>query len=295
MPSYFSRPVFLSAVSTPDLGSITFVSNAVGNYERGRIVTLPTNFGAAEFSLSFWLKPTSGTTSDFADDTPEQRNDWTTRNTAAYANSTWWFRGNFCMDVHNNNSFSDGTLSLQFTNTCRPRWTFGDGAAAAARTGSLHAAQNGSASLRDDGWHKIAFVRRFDGGTGSILESWVDGVMAASETSTARTNMWTTYWQNWTGYPAAQTGFWFGTEKQAALGVINQWEDYKGLLSELCFYSKALSTAELQSLAAVQNTADGLMEIIRFTEGSGTTATGINGTVMTLTNSPAWNSVGPFG
>jgi hypothetical protein len=283
--------------------SIRFQSNSASNFEYGRITTLPTNFGAAEFTFTIDLKLTTATASDFADDTAAQRTDWTTRNTAKYSSAPWWFRGNFCLDGHNNQSsnFSAGTLSMQFTNTGRPRWTFGDGAAAAARTGSLHGVQDDSApTLRDSAWHRCALVRRFDGGTGSILESWIDGVMYATETSTARTNMWSSYWQTWSGFPAAQTGWFFGSEKQAAVGSLTQWEAYMGLVSHPAWFSRALITAELQDWQSpYPDSMNGLLDVIRFREGSGSTATGVNGTTMNLINGASgqavlWDTDGPF-
>lgn len=285
----------------PASGSILFVSNAASDNEYGRIATVPTNFGAAEFALTFWLQLTTGTASAYTSGTSQERTDWWTGNATPYADASWWFDGNFCMDGHTNagSAFFDGTLSLQFVNSGRPRWLFGDGAAANARTGDLHAVQDTSlSSLRDGAWHKLGFRRKNDGGTGSILESWVDGVMIASETSTARTDMYTTYWDDFAAQVAAQRGFFFGGEKQACVGVFSQYADYKGRLSEMCFWN-APSDAQMQSLAAVANGATGLLDVIRFAEGLGSTATGVNGTVMNLNNGAggqtiAWGSQNPF-
>lgn len=301
MPAQFGcRAMSYGVAAAPQTDSIVFVSNAAGNYERGRIDVIPDGFGDAEFTLLMWVRLTTGTSSDFADDTPEQRNDWTTRDTNPYSFATWWFRGNFLLDGHNNNAFFSGTFSVQFTGNGRVRWLFGDGAAADARVGDLHAVQaspsSGTASLLDGAWHRIGLVRRWDGGTGAILELWVDAAMVASETSTARTNMATTYWDSWTGYPANQNNWMFGCEKQSALGVISQWEDFKGNLSELSFWNRALSSGELADLSFVANSDSGLVGVYRFTEQTGTTAANALSASnnMTLTNSPAWSSAGPF-
>jgi hypothetical protein len=294
------RSSVVAPPQVPASGSILFVSNAESDNEYGRIATVPTNFGAGEFALTFWLQLTTGTASNFTSGTSQERTDWDTQNPAAYSAADWWFRGNFCMDGHTNagSAFYDGTLSLQFVNSGRPRWLFGDGAAANARTGDLHAVQDTSlASLRDSAWHKVGFRRINDGGTGSILESWLDGEIIATETSTARTNMYTTYWDDFAVQAAAQRGFFFGGEKQACVGVFSQYADYKGRISEMCFWS-APSTAQMESLAAVADDATGLLDVIRFAEGSGTTAEGINGTIMTLNEGDggqtiAWGA-GPF-
>ncbi len=287
--------------AVPASGSILFVSNAASDNEYGRIATVPNGFGAGEFAITFWLQLTTGTASSFSSGSSQERTDWWAGNDTPYSAADWWFNGNFCMDGHTNASsaFYDGTLSLQFYQSGKPRWLFGDGAAANARTGDLHAVQDSNdASLRDGNWHKVGFRRRNDGGSGSILESWVDGTMVASETSTARTNMYTTYWDDFAVQAAAQRGFFFGAEKQAAVGVFAQYADYKGRMSELCFWN-APSDAQMQSLAAVANNATGLLDVIRFAEGSGSTATGINGTVMNLNNGAsgqtiAWGAQNPF-
>jgi hypothetical protein len=295
-----TRSSIAQAPAVPASGSILFVSNAESDNEYGRIATVPANFGSGEFAITFWLLLTTGTASAFTTGTSQERTDWDTTDTAPYAASDWWFRGNFCMDGHTNagSAFYDGTLSLQLVDSGKPRWLFGDGAAANARTGDLHAVQDTSlASLRDATWHKVGFRRINDGGTGSILESWLDGAIIATETSTARTNMYSTYWDDFAVQAAAQRGFFFGGEKQACVGVFTQYADYKGRISEMCFWD-APSTATMESLAAVADDATGLLDIIRFAEGSGATATGINGTVMNLNNGAggqtvAWGA-GPF-
>jgi hypothetical protein len=288
--------LYTTPAETPASGSIVFVSNAASDHEYGRIATVPSGFGAGEFAITFWVLLTTGTASSYGFGDAAELTDWSAHNPTAYAAADGWFHGNFCMDGHTNagSAFYDGTLSLQFVNSGRPRWTFGDGAAANARVGDLHWVQDTSlASLRDSSWHKLGFRRINDGGTGSILQSWVDGAIIATETSTARTNMYTTYWDDFAVQAAAQRGFFFGSEKQAAVGVLSQYADYKGRISELCFWDSP-SDAQMESLAAVEDNATGLLDVIRFAEGAGTTAEGINGTTMTLVNGVGWNVAGPF-
>lgn len=293
---------FIPPEVIPQSGSIVFVSNAANDSEYGRIATVPVGFGAGEFTLTIWVRFTTGTASSFAFGDAAERTDWDAANATLYGATDWWFHGNFVIDGHNNNggAFYDGTLSLQIFNSGRPRWTFGDGAAANARTGDLHGIQNSaSASLRDGNWHRLAFVRRFDGGSGSILESWVDATMVDSETSSSRTNMYTGYWDDFTAQPSAQRGFFFGAEKQAAVGVLSQFADTKGNFSETAFWERALSEAELADLGPFPDSAQGLLDIIRYAEGSGTTAEGANGTTMTLHagaggQAVTWSSANPF-
>ncbi len=293
--------LYVSDPEAPTNGSILFVSNAASDNEYGRIATVPNGFGAGEFAISFWLLLTTGTASSFSSGTSQERTDWWAGDASPYSSSGWWFDGNFCMDGHTNagSAFYDGTLSLQFVDSGKPRWLFGDGAAANARTGDLHAVQDTSlASLRDSTWHKLAFRRRNDGGSGSILESWVDGEIIATETSTSRTNMYTTYWDDFAVQAAAQRGFFFGAEKQAAVGIFSQYADYKGRIAEIAFWDSP-SDATMQSLDPVEDDDTGLLDVIRFAEGSGSTATGINGTVMNLNNGAsgqtiAWGSQNPF-
>jgi hypothetical protein len=293
--------LYVSPPEAPVNGSILFVSNAESDNEYGRIATVPANFGAGEFAITFWLQLTTGTASAFTSGTSQERTDWDTTDTAPYDASDWWFRGNFCMDGHNNNgsAFYDGTLSLQLVDSGKPRWLFGDGAAANARTGDLHAVQDTSlSSLRDGAWHKLGFRRINDGGTGSVLESWLDGAIIATETSSARTNMYTAYWDDFAAQAAAQRGFFFGGEKQACVGVFTQYADYKGRLAEVAFWD-APSDSIMESLDPVEDSDTGLLDVIRFIEQAGTTAEGANGTTMTLNEGDggqavAWSANHPF-
>ena len=92
------------------------------------------------------------------------------------------------------------------------------------------------------------------------------------ETSARRTNMATSYWDSWTGFPANQRGWFWGAEKQAAIGSIAQWEDYKGLIDELRFWSRAKSAAEIAVGYddPVVGNESGLVGWYAFDEGQGT-------------------------
>lgn len=224
--------------------SLAFFENAARNYDYGRQTTLPAGFGDGDFTLEIWLLadetlPVGST----APDADPQRN-WSNANPAPYSTPSWWYSGNFLLDGHNNTSFHNGTFSLQLFNGGRVRWLFGDGSAAQARPGGLHAIQqSSSASLLDGQWHQVTLVRRASG-DGAILEMWIDGAIVASETTSSMTNM-RTWWDGWPGFP--ETGWVWGAEKQAALGTISQYEDYKGNIDELRFWSRAKSASEIAS------------------------------------------------
>lgn len=170
------------------------------------------------------------------------------RGPAPYSSGSWWFDGNFLLDGHNNNAccgFSDGTFSLQFYGGGRVRWLFGDGMSAGPggvwSIGAFPATN--TPTLLDGEWHQLTLVRRWSGTSDADLELWIDGALVDSETSTVRTDM-TFWWDTWPGF-GAQAGWFWGTEKQAAIGVLSQYEDYKGLVDEVRFWSRAKSAAEI--------------------------------------------------
>jgi hypothetical protein len=192
------------------------------------------------------------------------------------------------LDGHNNSSFGDGTFSLQLYGTGRIRWLFGDGAASQPggvwSIGAYPAAT--APTLLDRQPHLIAAVRRFTGATSSDLELWIDGVFVASQTSPVRPNL-RQWWDNWPGFPSGQSGWFWGAEKQAAIGVLSQYEDFKGLLHEVRFWSVARSAAELAASpgTTVSSGTPGLVGLFEFDEGSGTQACdSVSGACMTLHN-----------
>jgi hypothetical protein len=122
-----------------------------------------------------------------------------------------------------------------------------------------------TASLLDDVWHRVALVRR-----GRALELWIDATMIAVETSTELTDL-TRWFDGWDGFYPGQEGWFFGAEKQAAIGSISQYEDYKGDIAEMRFWTVARSTAVLagEHDRAVRGTEPELAGWFRFDEGSG--------------------------
>jgi chitodextrinase len=234
--------------SVSNAASIEFFSNAPAEYDYLRQSSVPAGFGSGEFTLEIWLRldeesPVGSTSSGAG-----QRTNWTDANPQPYSSSSWWYTGNFLLDGHNNANaqFENGTFSLQVFNGGRIRWLFGDGSAAAQRGGRVHAVQNGASdSLLDGEWHQVTLVRRSRSG-GATLEMWIDGASVASESTSSMADM-QQWWNGWNGYPANQSGWFWGTEKQAALRAISQYEDYKGNIDELRFWSRAKTADEIQT------------------------------------------------
>ena len=248
--------------------SAQFVVNAPNDYEFGELVTIPAGFGAGEFTLELWVRPNAGLPdSVFEQDDPEQLTDWFAGDPVPYSSEDWWYGGNFLLDGHNNNVFEDGTFSLQFYGAGRVRWLFGDGTDAGP--GFLRAIQADPAdsvpSLLDGNWHRITLVRIFTGVSTASLELWVDGVLIDSQESPVRTDM-RNYWDSWSGFPVGQEGWFFGSEKQAAVGIVSQYEDYKGLIDEISFFDRALTEDEIET--GIADTV-GLVGFFSFFEGNG--------------------------
>lgn len=282
-----------------EAGSLDWRQSSAGSFDYGRQLTLPAGFGTGEFTFEVWIRPDTnfpvGSTAGGG-----QLTNWSSEDFTPYSSSGWWFNGNFLLDGHNNanSNFQNGTFSLQLYGGGRVRWLFGDGASGGLQ-GNLWAVQapqtSSAPTLLDGDWHHIALVRRFSGASQSTLELWVDGALIDTETSSARTNMATTYWNNWTGFPSGQQGWFWGVEKQAALG--SSWEDYKGLIDELRFWSRAKSSAELgpsQYANPVTGSETGLVGWYDFNEGMGTSTCSsiVASQCMTLHNTAAtvWNS-----
>jgi chitodextrinase len=259
-------------------GSLEWRSSSAGYFDYGTQLSIPAGFGNAEFTMELWLRPNNTFPVGSTVSGQGQLKNWSNADYSPYSSSGWWFEGNFLLDGHQNagSAFQDGTFSLQFYGGGRIRWLFGDGASRTV-AGQLWAIQaypaSASPSLLDGKWHHVALVRRFVGTTQSQLELWIDGVLIDTEASPARTNM-RQYWDNWSGFPANQRGWFWGTEKQAAIGVLAQYEDYKGLVDELRFWSRAKSTTELatQYGSTVSGNETNLVGWYRFGEAAGSSA-----------------------
>lgn len=260
-------------IEPPEGGSIRFGVNGPGAYDYGRQLALPPSFGTAEFTLEVWIRLDDRFAVGSTASGEAQRTNWNNDDVQPYSAGDWWFPGNFLLDGHNNNAYSKGTFSLQFYGGGRLRWLFGDGTV--PRPGGVWSAQaypaNGTPSLLDGTWHHVACVRRWRSSDDAQLELWIDGEQVAVEAIDARADM-RSFWDTWEGFGPSQAGWFWGAEKQAAVGVLSQYEDYKGLIAELRFWSIARPVSELSGVAhrrAVTRASPGLVGWFRFDEGQG--------------------------
>ena len=202
--------------------SLAFFVNAAEDYDYGHQLSLPTGFGAGEFTLELWIRPDDSFPVGPTGGGDDQRINWSDADAEPYSSCCWWFEGNFLLDGHNNTVFEDGTFSLQFYGGGRLRWLFGDGVSAGPggvwSVGAFPATD--TPSLLDGAWHRVALVRRWSGVSEALLELWIDGALVATETSPVRTDLGT-FWDDWAGFPTGQEGWFWGAEKQAAIGVLN--------------------------------------------------------------------------
>jgi hypothetical protein len=286
--------------------SVLIDTNTPGAYRYGRLTTTPSTFGSGEFTIGIWFKATNTSTtaalSDATIGTAAQRTSWQSSVLTKYASSSWWYHVNFLLDGHNNNNYHNGTLSLGFMGGGRPVWLFGDGSAAQARSGGLHAvtATSSAFNVLDGNWHYIEFVRSNTGASSSLLTGRMDGVVFGTETSTARTDM-RTYWNSFTGYPTNQNGFFFFAEKQAAINLpgVPQWSNAKGYLGSVRLWSRAISDTDAadQYNDIISGTETGLVSWYRFNEGASTFAQNnqATGQAITFSNpgSSLWSTDGP--
>ncbi len=279
-----------------------FVNDASpANQDHAVQTDLPPGFGNGEFTFELWIRPNNSFPIGPTDGGQDQLRNWTEDDNAPYSSGNWWFNGNFLLDGHNNNTstgFPFGTFTLQFYGGGRVRWLFGD--RGSMPTGDLWSVgafpANGTPSLLDGEWHQITLVRRCpgSGGSGADLELWIDGSLIDTETSNVCPDM-RQWWDDWGTFPSNQRGWFWGAEKEAAIGS-QQYEDYKGLVDEVRFWTRAKSGAEIAASYddPVSGTEPGLAGVYRFDEGSGNSVCDAldAGRCMTLVNSPAgvWSS-----
>jgi len=285
-----------------DPGSIELFYNETGSQNQDHILQtdIPAGFGSGEFTLELWIRPNNSFPIGTVLGGEEQRRNWAIDDNQPYTGN-WWFKGNFLLDGHNNGSgFSLGTFSLQFYGGGRVRWLLGDGSGSIP-TGGLWSVgaypASSTTSLLDGSWHQLTLVRRWSGPSDALLEMWIDGSLVDTETSNSRANM-RQWWDNWNGFPNGQEGWFWGAEKQAVVGILSQYEDYKGLIDEIRFWSRAKVAGEIASdfASPVVGTEPGLVARYAFGEA---TATSICDTIdtsrcMVLGNSSAaaWSASG---
>jgi len=259
--------------------SLFFTRSNVSFNSRAVLATIPDGFGDGEFALELRIRPSqAGGSIDVGSTTSTKNDRWSSDNVTRYSGAEWWTLGNFLLDGHRNAGNSSGSFDLQLYDSGRLRWLFAD-SAADARPGDLHAVQGGP-RLLDGSWHRAVCVRRWDGSSGAVLELWIDGELVDSESSTARTNMASNYWDAWTGFPVGERNWMLGVEKISALGG-NRWERYMGLVDDVRFYGRAPSEGELES----QSISSGLIAAYSCDEGVGVeVAASPSGPSMSLAN-----------
>ena len=249
---------------------------AVGQSDYELQQFLPPQFGVGEFTLEVSVLLDDSLPVGQCGSGSAQRINWCDDDPQPYSRGDWWYRGNFLLDGFNNNSFGQGTFGIQVYGEGRIRWLFGDG--------QLRAVQAWPAtetdSLLDRTWHKITLVRRYAGG-GASLELYIDGSLIDS-TPADQVNM-QQWWGSWSGFPYNQEGWFWGAEKQAAIGNFRQYEDFKGLVDDRKFYSRAKTRSEI----AQEN--DSLVGAIRYREGSGSLACDGITNVCTLLVETTWS------
>jgi len=240
--------LIFAACYSPTAVAVEFSESGPFDIDFGVQRDLPAGFGSGEFTLEvrFWADNTYPIGPTRPENTLAQCKNWAEEDHEPYSRSDWWFEGNFLLDGHNNNNFEQGSFSLQFYGGGRLRWLFGDGAPDIRQycwsVGVYPALQ--TPSLLDGEWHWVSAVRRWNEAGGADLELWIDGALIATEHTSARTDLWT-FWKDWNAFYPEEAGWYWGAEKQAAVRKLRQYEDFKGKLSEIRFWSVALSPETL--------------------------------------------------
>lgn len=258
-------------------GSIQFTDNAANsggtlNYDYGYQLVIPEGFGVGEFTFELWIKPDNSYPFGPTYSGSGQLLNWTSEpvDPKPSDGGGWWYKGNFLLDGHANAGAGYGTFSLQLYASGRMRWHFVD---EGGYWGIQGADVMTAPSVVDGNWHQVTVVRRWSGMTDADLELWIDGILIGSAITSARTNM-RNYWDGWAGFATNQEGWFWGTEKQAAIDVLSQYEDYKGLIDEIRFWNRAKTATEIMNNynAPVIGNETGLVGLFRFAEEIGTTS-----------------------
>jgi len=259
-------------VLTPP-GAISFSLNEANpsptdlRYDYGLQTVIPAGFGEGEFTFELWIKPDNSFAFGQTDGGDGQRFNWTNvpANPQPSDGDGWWFKGNFLLDGHSNASDGRGTFSLQMYGGGRVRWHFYD---SAAEWGIQGANVDTAPNVVDGNWHQISLVRRWVGTSDAALELWVDGAQVGQVISSARDNM-RDYWDTWANFLPGNEGWFWGTEKLTAIGVFYQYEDYKGLIDEVRYWSRAKTAVELTNnyQDAVTGMEQNLVGLYRFSIG----------------------------
>ena len=234
--------------------------------------SVPPGFGNGEFTFEVSVRLDDSFPVGDCDGGQNQLRNWCADDPQPAVGGEWWFKGNFLLDGHNNFSYGNGTFSLQVYGGGRIRWLFGDGQLRPVQAWPATSTD----SLLDGQWHKITLVRRYNASS-AVLEMYIDGSLVATRDA-VQTNM-RQWWDDWSGFPAGQEGWFWGIEKQVSLGLNNQYEDFKGLLDNRKFFARAKTAEE------ITHEYDGLVGVMRHREGTGSlSCDSVTGICTQLTN-----------
>lgn len=296
--SLAAAAALLLTATAADAHSLRFLESRPTHFDFVDIPRLPPEFGRGEFSLELWIKPdNSYPVGDVWAPSFDQLRNWSNEDPRPYSSGGWWITGNWLLDGHtrprgfNNGDTREGTLSLNFYGGGRLRFMFAD-KTEGMPVGGVYAVQAWPAtetpSLLDGRWHHVVALRRWREPTGAILELWIDGARIASTDIPDRTDM-RRFWDD-LAHPEdpPQLGGWsLGAEVMTAWRyAVTQFEDYKGLVDDLRFWSRALAPAEIERLARGRRPAPdeaGLSAWFPFDEGGGRTTAARNDRSYRLT------------
>jgi len=273
----------LASAAPVRAGSLRLLSNAPEHYDFVEIPRLPKAFGSGEFTFEISVKlDTRFAVGPVMRGTKAQLLNWSNIDIEPYSEDGWWLAGNWLLDgLTRPNGFGpkdtrEGSFGLQIYGGGRLRWLFSDGSADALK-GKLWAVEAYPAttapSLLDDQWHRVACVRRWRGDSAATLELWIDGTRISTQDIPLRRDM-RVYWDHLphARNPAELHGWSLGSEVMTAWNFFfTQYEDYKGLVDEIGFWSRAASEDELRAgiTARLAPSPRGLEAHVSFDEGSG--------------------------
>lgn len=267
--------------------SLRFLESRPTHFDFVDIPRLPPEFGRSEFSLELWIKPDdSYPVGEVWAPSFDQLRNWSTEDPRPYSSGGWWITGNWLLDGHTRpRGFSpgdtrEGTLSLNFYGGGRLRFMFAD-KTEGMPVGGVYAVQAWPAastpSLLDGRWHHVVALRRWREPAGAVLELWIDGTRIAATDIPDRTDM-RRFWND-LAHPQdpPELGGWsLGAEVMTAWRyAVTQFEDYKGLVDDLRFWSRALDPQEIARLAGGRQPVPGepgLSAWFPFNEGRGRSA-----------------------
>ncbi len=249
--------------------SLVFRPNASGAYDHARQLVLPPGFGAGEFTLQLFVKldpsfpvgPATGA---------DTLTHWSDANVAPYSAPDWWQHDNWLVDGMNYADPKSGSFGIQLYAGGNVRVLIGDGTDAGPGGSYAVQAPSPTHSILDGAWHEITLFRKFFGVNEATYWLYVDGTTIAATDTFVRTDL-SALWSTWSGFPAGEEGWCWGSGKRAAFGLGPDAPDFKGGLDEVRFWNVARSNATFENLLVATGTEPGIASRFRCTEGAGNT------------------------